>query len=297
MPVVQSSQTESRASGLIEAGMAAELFERSGGAVYGLSREQFSAILQTVVNRTEGIRASDKQQVAAFLSTLKLDELALAHGCAAGNQHAWDVFLTKFRESIYQSARSITRNETTGRELADSLYAELYGLGSADDRRSKLALYSGRGSLAGWLRMVLAQSYINQIRAGKRLRSIEEEEEEHGRQFQAPAAESPTPTDSRVKEATDEVLTGLSSEERFLLSSYFLDGRRLAEIGRALGVHESTISRKMEKLLSEVRKRIRKNLERRGMSRRQAEEALETDVRDLELDVRARLRPPAENSS
>jgi hypothetical protein len=52
----------------------------------------------------------------------------------------------------------------------------------------------------------------------------------------------------------------------------------------------------LEKLLKDIRKRIRKDLERRGMSRRQAEEALETDVRDLGLDVQSRLRPPAENS-
>ena len=296
MPVVQSSRAEAVTSAPIDARLAAELFERSGGSAYGLSLTQFSAILQNVVSRTEGMGASTAQQTGIFLSSLKLDELALAHGCAAGNQHAWDVFLTKYRESIYQSARSITRNETTGRELADSLYAELYGLGPENDRRSKLALYSGRGSLAGWLRMVLAQSYINQIRAGKRLVSIEEEEEEHGRQFPAASVEAARTADLRIKDAADEVLANLSAEERFLLSSYFLDGRRLAEIGRTLGVHESTISRKMEKLLAEVRKRIRKGLERRGMSRRQADEALETDVRDLELDVAARVRPPAENS-
>jgi len=127
--------------------------------------------------------------------------------------------------------------------------------------------------------------------------SIETEEEEHGTQFAAPVREVSVEIDSRLKEATDEVLQALSSEERFLLSSYFLDGLRLAEIGRILGVHESTISRKMEKLLKELRKRIRKALERRGMSRRQAEEALEADVRDLGMDVRSRLRPPAENSS
>jgi len=295
MPVVQSNHAEVVTS-LIEGDLSAALFQRSGGSAYGLSLSQFASILENVVRRTDGMSGSSKQQIVAFLSTLKLDELALAQGCAAGNQHAWDVFLTKYRESIYQSARSIARNETTGRDLADSLHAELYGLGPADDRRSKLALYSGRGSLAGWLRMVLAQSYINQIRTGKRLVSIEEEEEEHGRQFPAAATEIAAPADSRIKDAIDEVLTALSPEERFLLSSYFLDGRRLAEIGRTLGVHESTISRKMEKLLSDVRKRIRKALERRGMSRRQAEEAMETDVRDLELDVAARLRPPAANS-
>jgi len=298
MPVAQSSShSTSVAAVRIDTHQASELYERSGASAYSLSQQQFTEILQRVVSRTDEMSGVDAGEISSFLSGLKLDELALAHGCAAGNQHAWDVFLTRYRESIYQSARSITRNESVGRELADSLYAELYGLGVPEDRRSKLALYSGRGSLAGWLRMVLSQSYVNQIRAGKRLVSIEEEEEEHGRQYAAPAAEQSAPVDSRLTEATDQVLTELEPEERFLLSSYFLDGRRLAEIGRMLGIHESTISRKLEKLLKDVRKRIRKELERRGMSRRQAEEALEADVRDFALDVRSRLQPPAENSS
>src|SRR5262249_42496900 len=99
MPVVQSSRAEAASSTPIEARLAAELFERSGGSAYGLSLTQFSAILQSVVSRTEGIGGSSAQQIGAFLSSLKLDELALAHGCAAGNQHAWDVFLTRYRES------------------------------------------------------------------------------------------------------------------------------------------------------------------------------------------------------
>lgn len=287
---VPASQTE------IDSRLVAELYVRSGASAYALTQQHFGDILKNVASRTEDVCRATQNEVASFLSGLKLEDLALAHGCAAGNQHAWDVFLTKYRESIYQSSRAITRNESVGRELADSLYAELYGLGSADDRRSKLALYSGRGSLAGWLRMVLAQSYVNQIRAGKRLLSIEEEEEEHGTQFAAATVESVPAADPRIKQCTDQVLAALAAEERFLLSSYFLDGRRLAEIGRTLGVHESTISRKLEKLLNDVRKRIRKTLEQNGMSRRQADEALETDVRDLELDVRARLHPPAENS-
>jgi len=297
MPVAHSSPSRSIAEVPIDPKQAAELYAQSGASAYDITLEQFTLLLQKVIARTEEIRGATPEQVAAFLSGLRLDELALAHGCAVGNQHAWDVFLTKYRESIYQSARSVTRSESLGRELADSLYAELYGLGPEEDRRSKLALYSGRGSLAGWLRMVLSQSYVDQIRAGKRLVSIEEEEEEHGTQFAAVTPESAPPADARVKESTDQILKELSAEERYLLVSYFLDGRRLAEIGRTLGVHESTISRKLEKLLKELRKRIRKDLERRGLSRRQADEALEMDIRDLGVDVQARLRPPAENSS
>ncbi len=93
------------------------------------------------------------------------------------------------------------------------------------------------------------------------------------------------------------MLAALSAEDRFVLASYHLDGRTLAEIARALGVHESTISRKLDKMTKSLRKQIVAALGRRGMSRRQAEEALEVDVRDLRVNLRSRLAqetsPPA----
>jgi RNA polymerase sigma-70 factor (ECF subfamily) len=63
-----------------------------------------------------------------------------------------------------------------------------------------------------------------------------------------------------------------------------------------LGVHESTISRKVDKLAKSLRKKILSNMMQQGMARRQAEEALEVDVRDLRLDIRRSLAqesPPA----
>jgi RNA polymerase sigma-70 factor (ECF subfamily) len=74
-----------------------------------------------------------------------------------------------------------------------------------------------------------------------------------------------------------------------VLASYFLDQRTLAQIARTLSVHESTISRKVEKLTKGIRKQILKNLIQQGMGRRQAEEALSADVRDVTVDIRASL--------
>jgi len=54
-------------------------------------------------------------------------------------------------------------------------------------------------------------------------------------------------------------------------------------------VHESTISRKVDKLAKSLRKRILAGMMQQGMSRRQAEEALEMDVRDLRVDIRRSL--------
>jgi RNA polymerase sigma-70 factor (ECF subfamily) len=197
--------------------------------------------------------------------------------------------MLRFREKLYDVARQVTREDSSGRELADSVYADLFGTRLRDGERvSKLASYSGRGSLEGWLRTVVAQEYVNTYRKQRRLVSLEEESEE-GVQFASADTEPSPNVDPALERATDDALRSISAEERFVLASYFLDGRTLAEIARALSVHESTISRKVEKLTKALRKQILKNLVKSGMSRRQAEEALSADVRDLTLDIRGSL--------
>ena len=81
------------------------------------------------------------------------------------------------------------------------------------------------------------------------------------------------------------------AEERFLLAAYYLDHRTLAELAKLQGVHESTISRKLERITAGARKRVRKRLMQAGMSARQADEAMEdVDVRDLRVRVSETLQ-------
>jgi RNA polymerase sigma-70 factor (ECF subfamily) len=264
--------------------LVAELHAKSGGERFGLTRDGFAEILCEIAEKHEA--SSSVQKLRSFFLSLRIDELALARACAAGHNSAWEIFLTRFREKLYQSALRIAREDSAARELADTLYADLYGTNLRDGQRvSKLSSYTGRGSLEGWLRTVLAQEYINRYRRTKRLTSLEEESEE-GTQFASPEPEATSPLDPRLTQATDEALALLPAEDRTVLAAYYLDGRTLAEIARMLGVHESTISRKLDKLAKSLRKQILACLARRGMSRRQAEEALEVDVRDLQLDIR-----------
>jgi RNA polymerase sigma-70 factor, ECF subfamily len=265
-----------------------ELQTRSECEKVGLSRESFAAILGEVAAKYLSSTAS-QSEARAFLLALRVDELALARACAAGHNGAWDIFLTRYREKLYQSALRIAREDSAARDLADTLYAELYGTTSREGERvSKLASFTGRGSLEGWLRTVLAQEFVNRYRRTRRLVSLDEEGEE-GSQFAAPEPEPVASLDSRLEAATDSALAGLLAEERMVLSAYFLDGRTLAEIARMLGVHESTISRKVDKLAKCLRKKILANMMQLGMARRQAEEALQVDVRDLRLDIRRSL--------
>ncbi|HKD91234.1 MAG TPA: sigma-70 family RNA polymerase sigma factor [Terriglobales bacterium] len=271
-----------------------ELYARARGGQYGLSLAAFEEILSRIQSRCCADASSS--EAAQFLRSLQIEDLALAHGCAAGNEHAWEVFLTRFRARLYEVAYAIARDESRGRELADGLYADLYGTSIRDGQRvSKLASYSGRGSLEGWLRTVLAQEFVNRYRAHSRLVSLDEEEE-GGSQFAAPQAEEITLADARVNTSVDAALAELEAEERFVLAAYYLDGRKLSEIGRTLGVHESSISRRLDKITAKLRKRVLHHLEASGMSRRQAQEALEADVRDLTVDVRTRLQERREEN-
>jgi len=273
----------------------AELQAKSGCERIGLTAECFATILCDVAAKYLPA-GSTHAEARAFLLTLRVEELAIARACAAGHNAAWEMFLTRYREKLYQSALRIAREDSAARDLADTLYAELYGTSTREGERvSKLASFTGRGSLEGWLRTVLAQEFVNRYRRTRRLVSLDEEGEE-GAQFAAPGPEPVLSPDARLESATDAALAALSSEERTVLSAYFLDGRTLAEVARMLGVHESTISRKVDKLAKSLRKKILSNMMQQGMARRQAEEALDVDVRDLRVDIRRSLAqdsPPA----
>ena len=288
-----------------ETDVATALYARSGAAAYGVSAEQFAVILDDIVRKNfprdsaqSPDDAANKHDVAnkdvankrgSFCTALRLEELALARACAAGNERAWQDFVSLYRQKLHNMALHITRDAAHAAELADSLFADLYGVNARDGvRNSKLVSYTGRGSLEGWLRTVMAQEFINRYRKQKRMVSLEEQTEE-GVQFAAAVPAPLSTSDLRLEAATDEALAELSAEDRFTLASYYLDRRTLAEIAQTLGLHESSVSRRLDRLSTGLRKRILAGLRMRGMSHAQAAEALETDVRDIQLNLRARL--------
>jgi len=265
-----------------------ELFEKSSAQKYSIAEEQFGGILSEIAHKYLPADAPTSE-VCALYSSLHVEELALARACASGHERAWEDFMIRYREKLHDAALRITKEDSKARELAGSIYADLYGTSSRDGMRvSKLSYYSGRGSLEGWLRTVIAQRHVNEYRSNRHTVSLEEETES-GKQFANKELPAPHSSDPRLTGTIDEALVALAAEDRCILAYYFLDDLTLARIAAILRVHESTVSRRLEKLVRQLRKDIILRLTRKGMSRRQAEEALETDVRDLAIDIRKQL--------
>src|SRR6267378_583082 len=92
-------------------GLALALHKMSGAALYGLSCEQFTVVILSSA-RKSGIPEHDSPALGEFCKSLKLEELALARGCAAGNDKAWEIFLNRYREKLYDAARRVTREDS-----------------------------------------------------------------------------------------------------------------------------------------------------------------------------------------
>jgi len=275
----------------------AELFRASDAAAWGLTQSECAQILLEVgTSANFGLAAGDlptHQQQAGFYRALRLPDLVLARACARGHERAWQHFVAVYRQPLIRSAIAITGSETLGCDLADQLYAELYGLTSQNgERRCPLASYRGRGSLMGWLRTTLAQRHVDHHRRTHREEPLEE--------FDVPAPDlapqTPAAELAQLEGAIDGALSRRAAEERFLLAAYFLDGQTLLQIARTLGVHEATISRRLQRATIEIRKQVLRNLEQSGLSRRAAEEMLSADPRDLDLNLKILLQKSQMNT-
>jgi RNA polymerase sigma-70 factor (ECF subfamily) len=251
-----------------------ELYGKAGCARWQVSRECFAeALRRSVEKRFRGVRTG-AAEAEAYLKALHLEDLALACACSAGIEPAWEFFVSRYRPELRAAARAILRaagmqDETRAEELADSLYADLYGIGPTGSVRSKslFEYFHGRSKLSTWLRSVLAQRHVDTLRTAQRTVSLDAEEGDSPSRFEPRT--DPTPTDperarylARLDAALTEALAGLAPRDRMLLAFYYLDQLTLAEIGRTLGEHESTVSRQLERTRRLLRERVTEFLRR-----------------------------------
>jgi RNA polymerase sigma-70 factor (ECF subfamily) len=269
----------------------AEVWRTSGAASWGLAQADCDRILLEVGTAANfGLADGEtptRERQAAYFQRLCLEDVVLARACAQGQECAWEHFVALYRQPLIRTATAITGSESLGRELADQLYAELYGLTTRNgERRCPLASYLGRGSLMGWLRTTLAQRHVDNHRRTRREEPLEV--------LDAPAPEPSTQTPpaklSQLERAIEVTLGQRNEEERFLLAAYYLDRQTLLQIARILGVHEATVSRKLHRATKEIRKQVLRNLQHAGLSKRAAEEAMGADPRDLHVNVKKLLQ-------
>jgi len=283
------------------------LYKQAQAARWHVSRENFAAALYASVFHRSPSEITANPEVETYLRGLHVSDLALACALRHGSELAWEEFIATYRPLLYVAARAMVgkAGEAAARELADSLYAELYGLDrDGEGRRPLLSYFHGRSKLATWLRAVLAQRYVDTLRATQRMRPLDASTDGVDASAAPLAAILPSaPLEDgdldrqrlvpHLREAISECFQALAPGERLLLSLYYVQELTLAQIARLQGVHEATISRQIERL----RRELRQNIERALLSGSAALSAAEVDLcfsyalEDWAFDLGAMLAP------
>jgi RNA polymerase sigma factor (sigma-70 family) len=250
-------------------------YAQARAARWGIPRERFAAALERSAKKALTAEAGTAQKLHDYLAALHLEDLALAAACADGAEAAWEHFFATYRGYLRAAAAAILRSSAGSAEasdLADSLFSELYGLGGGKGaERSLLRYFHGRSSLKTWLRAVLAQRHIDSIRAGRRFLELAEDETGDGtpRMLLGPQPQPVDPHRDRYVasfvRAFETALDGLEPAEKERLRLYYTEEKTLAEIGRLLGEHESSVSRRLDRLRHDLRLSV-ENILRNGMS-------------------------------
>ena len=247
-------------------------------------------------------------EISKFIDEMQADDLCLIIACERGDENAWSDLVERFTATVRSAARSASSNEDAAEDLAQSIWAELYGLRARKDGMpaSKLAYYSGRGSLAGWLRAVVAQLAVDVFRKQSRLVQTEEDSdlERLARvvEGQPLVAGIPTPEESMsnrfaqagVQQALHQAVQELPAEDRLLVKLYYFDNLRLREAGVVLGVHEATASRRLTRIQTDLRKRVTKILvDERGWTPAETERSFVEVAQHLDTDLESLLSKEA----
>jgi len=288
----------------LDTSLVARLYKRAKGDTWQLPQDVFAETLHASAIRVFGDEDARTGELERRLAALHLEDLALASACAMGNEAAWEHFVREQRPHLYRAADAI---DPTGnaRDLADALYADLYGFQDRDGNRKSLFRYfHGRSSLATWLRAVLAQRHVDRLRAVRRLDPLPEDESD------APSRVTPDDLDPErpryqtlIRRALGVAVSKLDPRDRLRLGCYYGQSLTLAETGRLVGEHEATASRNLARTRKAIREEVENHLRSEaGLNEAQvarcfevaSEDGRAVDLTDvLPMDDRARDQRPS----
>src|SRR5208337_4881725 len=247
------------------------LYAESCAARWGLTLLQFAAALDRSLRKRFPDVSPPRDHLVEYRQTLYLRDLALAAAWLEGSESAWEYFVREYRSPLRAAAGAITKGSRAGanaQELADSLFAELFGL--VDGKRGEQSLFRyfhGRSSLKTWLRAILAQRHVDRLRESRRWESFDQGDGEEPKPLPGHHDVATPSLDPhregylrRFVAALHFCLASLDGRDRQRLELYYARQKTLAEIGRQIGEHESSVSRNLERIRHELRARIEEHL-------------------------------------
>jgi len=223
----------------------------------GVDRDVFTNHLHRVIQRHLGSSEIEQTTLLGFVATLHTDDLMLSLACGKGVNAAWQRFSDLYQKYVTDLSRHLAGQSLDAGELSAAIWVDLF----LPDRsgESRIASYDGRSSLATWLRVVITNRAINErLRKGSCLSNLD-------------AIPEPA-DDTALKDVEDHPVLSrykpiilscfkdasrcLTKRERLMVLLRYEEGLQLGEIARLFTVHQSTITRQMDRAATHLRDEV-----------------------------------------
>jgi RNA polymerase sigma-70 factor (ECF subfamily) len=246
-------------------------------AAYPGLRPSDDALLATI--RARIVAEPDPWATARELA---LEDLVLASACAAGDPVALRAVEAEHQADVRATLRRRGLRDLDLDEAEQLVRAELFA--PRDGQPPRIAGYSGRGRLRGYLRAVAGRVALRVIAARRIGETLDDA---------APMDPGDLELDLLKRrygvafhDAFQAAFAALSAEDRFTLKQRFAKGLGVAEVGALLGVHATTASRRIAdaraRLVAGTREQMTTAL---GVGRAEASSLMRLIHREVEVTL------------
>ena len=167
-----------------------------------------------------------------------LDDVGLLRRYATQRDAAaFAELVRRYADFVYATARRMTGSSAAAEDVSQDCFLRL-----------AQASASITGSVAAWLHRTSVNRSLEIIRSD-RARARREVESARQQAAIEPAAQ--------LIAQVDEALAALPAESRIILTEHFLLGRNQSDLAAAAGVNQSTISRRVDRAVDELREKLR----------------------------------------
>jgi RNA polymerase sigma-70 factor len=233
---------------------------RNGYSCHGdlqVGLKEFEVKLRSIAEISIGENTAGDNAVR-IIDSLHGNDLYLAFACAQHSPVAWDRFTSIYRKYIHDLTAFVCPVKSIVYELGETILTDLFLPDSSG--YSRIASYDGRSSLATWLRAIISHRAINEReRKFNGMTQLNEDIFEKADESALLSMEMVLRSSRYqvlIKDSLEKACNELTNRERLMLLLRYDNGLQLGKIGCLFGLHQSTITRQLERVQTKIRNAV-----------------------------------------
>jgi RNA polymerase sigma-70 factor, ECF subfamily len=229
-----------------------------------LNQEVFKQRLLAMIQRHNKQRREEASSIESWLRRLHTKDLYLAFACAQSIEEAWIRFGSLYHKPVYEAALLVCRNRSQADEIARSVVGHLF----LPDAKGSMRIesYSGLSSLLTWVRVIITNKAVDELRHKCRYTDRFEDVLEIVDEAGTPGAHRTVRMalyERLIQAALQEAPQILNEQEKLILKLRYKNELKMGEIAALVGATQPNLTYRLKRTHKKLKKEVVSILQKR----------------------------------